>query len=235
MKPSADTPTIIITGGFGTLGRAAAQQAVHKGYNIALIDRAPAPTLDSLELPASTLLLGDVDLTDKDSANAAIAKVNESFGRIDSLFNIAGGFRWETFNDNELDSWDFLFSLNVKTAITASKAVLPFMLEQKSGSIVCVSAGAAVKSDLGLGAYAASKAGVSRFVESLSQEIKDQGIRINAVMPSIIDTAPNRADMPDADFSAWVSPAALAKVMLFLASSDAEAVTGTNIPVVNRC
>lgn len=225
--------TIIITGAFGVLGTAAAKVCLAQNANVALIDFAPV-SASPLEANASTLLLGGVDLSDPAQANSAINSVVDRFGAIDGLLNIAGGFCWETFSDNDLDNWQKLFTLNVKTAITTTKAALPTMLAQGAGAIVCVSAAASAKGDMGMGPYAASKAGVSRFVESLAQETKHHGIRINAVAPSIIDTPQNRKDMPDADFTSWVAPAALAEVMLFLLSDTASVITGVTLPVTNR-
>ena len=124
--------------------------------------------------------------------------------------------------------------MNVKTAANASRAALPWLRKSAAGRIVNVGAMGAVKSAAGMGAYGASKAGVHRLTESLAEELKGEGITVNAVLPSIIDTPANRADMPDADFSAWVSPADLAKVMLFLASPDGRAVTGALLPVTGR-
>src|SRR5690606_38004069 len=118
------------------------------------------------------------------------------------------------------------------TAVNACKAALPQLLESK-GAIVSVGANGAVKAAAGMGAYAASKAGVHRLTESLADELKGR-VRVNAVLPSIIDTAANRADMPEADFSAWVRPEELARVMLFLASDEASAVTGALVPVTGR-
>jgi NAD(P)-dependent dehydrogenase (short-subunit alcohol dehydrogenase family) len=129
-------------------------------------------------------------------------------------------------------TWDRLFALNVKTALNASKAALPYLLESGAGRIVNVGAMAALKSGAGMGAYAASKAGVHRLTESMAEELKDRGVTVNAVLPSIIDTPANRAQMPEADFDRWVAPADLAAVILFLASREAKAVTGALMPVV---
>lgn len=235
MSPSLEGKTVLITGGFGNLGIVVAGEAAQRGANIVLIDRAPVPDDERLaQLPGDRMLaLGDVDLTDLDQANGAVSAATDKFGGIDALLNIAGGFCWETFSDNELNNWDFMYTINVKTAVTTTKAALPGLL-QRGGAVVCVSAGPALKADMGMGPYAASKAGVARFVESLSQEVKDKGVRINAVMPSVIDTPQNRKDMPDADFSAWVTPEALANVVLFLVSEQSSAITGALIPVFNR-
>ena len=127
-----------------------------------------------------------------------------------------------------------MFAINLKTALNASRAALPYLLESGAGRIVNVGAQAAVHAPEGMGAYAASKAAVHRLTESLADELKLRGVTVNAVLPSIIDTPVNRADMPKADFSRWVSPADLAAVLLFLASDEARAVTGALIPVTGK-
>jgi len=122
----------------------------------------------------------------------------------------------------------------VKTAANASRAALKLLRASPAGRIVNIGAAGAVKAAAGMGAYAAAKAGVHRLTESLAEELKADGVTVNAVLPSIIDTPANRADMPDADFSAWVAPADLAEVILFLASPAARALTGALIPVTGR-
>ena len=150
------------------------------------------------------------------------------------MVNIAGAFRWQTVSEGDPAIWDLLFTVNVKTALNCSRAALPYLHQSRAGRIVNVGANAASKAGAGMGAYAASKAGVHRLTESLAEELKKDGITVNAVLPSIIDTPANRKDMPQADFAAWVTPAALAKVIQFLASPDAQPVTGALIPVVGQ-
>ena len=164
-----------------------------------------------------------------------MAAVKARFGRIDALFNIAGGFRWEKIGDAAgAESWDRLFAINLKTALNASRAALPYFLEGRGGRIVNVGAQSAQRAAAGFGAYAASKSAVHRLTESLADELKLSGVTVNAVLPSIIDTPANRRDMPTAEFDRWVAPADLAAVMLFLASDAARAVTGALIPVLGR-
>ncbi|GIX30522.1 MAG: 3-ketoacyl-ACP reductase [Porticoccaceae bacterium] len=230
-SPLADR-VVVVTGGFGNLGWGVGREAAARGARVALLDLAPEPP-SGLEPPPGALLLGGVDITDPAAARSALEKVVATYGRLDVLLNIAGGFCWETFEEGDLESWDRMFRINLKTAVTATKAALPHLLAQ-GGSVVCVSAGPALKGDLGLGPYAAAKAGVARFVESLAAELKDRGVRVNAVLPSIIDTPQNRQAMPDADFARWVTPEQLARVILFLASDEADAVTGALVPVFNR-
>jgi NAD(P)-dependent dehydrogenase (short-subunit alcohol dehydrogenase family) len=173
-------------------------------------------------------------LTDAVAAGAALDAVAERFGGIDALLNVAGGFRWETLEAGSWETWHTLFRLNVLTATNASRAAIPHLRRSAAGRIVNVGANGAVKAALGMGAYAASKAGVHKLTESLAEELKADGVTVNAVLPSIIDTPANRADMPKADPSAWVAPADLAAVMLFLASEQARAVTGALLPVTGR-
>ena len=198
-----------------------------------MIDFAKVPPA---ELPTGkdVLVLGGVDLTDSVAAGAAIDSVADRFGGFDALLNIAGGFRWETLETSGFESWHRLFLMNVQTAANASRAATPHLRRSSAGRIVNVGANAALRSGAGMGAYAASKAGVHRLTESLAEELKGDGITVNAVLPSILDTPANRADMPKADPALWVSPVELSAVILFLASEAASAVTGALVPVTGR-
>ena len=218
--------TIVITGGGGALGSAVAAAAAARGANVVLVDVAPLAA-------GPDVRLGEVDLTDLASAQRAMDAAKAQTGRLDALLNIAGGFRWQTLADGDLAGWDALYTMNVRTAATASKAALPHLLASGDGAIVNVGAAAALKAAAVMGAYAASKAGVMRLTESLAEELKGR-VRVNAVLPSIIDTPANRRDMPDADFSKWVRAEELAAAMLFLASPEASAITGALVPVTGR-
>jgi NAD(P)-dependent dehydrogenase (short-subunit alcohol dehydrogenase family) len=219
--------TVVVTGGGGALGSTVGRVAGERGANVVLIDIAPLA-----EGPG--LRLGGVDLTDLTAVMRAMDEVKAKTGRLDALLNIAGGFRWQTLEHGDLGIWDALHSLNLKTAVTASKAALPHLLASGDGRIVNMGAAGALKAGAGMGAYSASKAGVMRFTESLAEELKGRGVTVNAVLPSIIDTPANRREMPDADFSKWVAPEDLASVILFLASEEARAVTGALLPVVGQ-
>src|SRR5262249_14912914 len=131
-------------------------------------------------------------------------------------------------------AWDSQFTSNLKSAVNACHAAIPHLRASRAGRIINVGAYAALKAGAGMGAYAASKAGVHSLTESLAAELKDQRITVNAVLPSIIDTPTNRKDMPDADFSKWVSTESLAAVILFLASEQARDITGALLPVTGR-
>jgi NAD(P)-dependent dehydrogenase (short-subunit alcohol dehydrogenase family) len=228
--------TIVVTGGFGALGSAVAEAAVRRGASVAALDYAPAvPASLAERLGPKAAIVGGFDLSLPHAAQRAMAEVSARFGRIDALLNIAGAFRSEKIADAaNAEAWDRMFALNLKTALNASRAALPHLLASGEGRIVNVGAQAGVHASEGMGAYAASKAAVHRLTESLADELKLKGVTVNAVLPSIIDTPANRADMPNADFSRWVSPADLAAVILFLASDEARAVTGALIPVTGR-
>jgi NAD(P)-dependent dehydrogenase (short-subunit alcohol dehydrogenase family) len=218
---------VVVTGGFGILGAAVGSVLASAGAQVALVDL----TRDAGG--AGLLRLGGVDIADLPAARSTLDTVVQRLGGLDGLVNVAGGFRWQTVADGELENWDLMYRMNVRTAATMSKAAIPHLRARGSGRIVNIGANGAVKAGAGMGAYAASKAGVARLTESLAEELKGTGINVNAVLPSIIDTPANRKDMPDADFSKWVSPQDLAAVIAFLLSDAAKAVTGALIPVTH--
>ena len=211
-----------------------AKAAARQGAKVVLIDHAPRSPEGLVEACGPDALeLSGVDLTDPAAARAAIEAAAARFGGLDALINVAGGFAWQTLADGDPAVWDRLYAMNVKTAANASRAAIPHLKASPAGRIVNIGANGAVKAGAGMGAYAASKAGVHRLTESLAEELKGQ-VTVNAVLPSIIDTPTNRADMPKADFASWVTPDELAAVILFLASDVASAVTGALIPVTGR-
>jgi NAD(P)-dependent dehydrogenase (short-subunit alcohol dehydrogenase family) len=226
---------IAITGAFGALGSVTAQVAAEQGARLALIDRAAHSPAGLFDAPTSQIrLLTGVNLTDESQAAAAVRAAHEQLGGLDVLINIAGAFRWQTVADGDPASWDQLFAVNVKTALFTSRAAIPLLRQSQQGRIINIGANAALKAGGGMGAYAASKSGVHRLTESLAEELKADRITVNAVLPSIIDTPANRAEMPKADFATWVTPRALAEVILFLASDAGAPITGALLPVVGR-
>jgi NAD(P)-dependent dehydrogenase (short-subunit alcohol dehydrogenase family) len=220
---------VVVTGGLGVLGRAVGAVLAQRGARVILLDRAPAQAVAGM-----ADVIGGVDLTDPAAGQAAITAASHTLGGLDALVNVAGGFRWQTLAEGDIATWDQLYSMNLRSAVLACQAALPHLLLQPGASIVNVGALASHKAALGMGAYAASKAGVARLTEALAEELKDRGVRVNAVLPSILDTPANRADMPDADTSRWVQPSALGAVIAFLISADAAAITGASIPVAGR-
>jgi NAD(P)-dependent dehydrogenase (short-subunit alcohol dehydrogenase family) len=224
-----DGKVVVVTGALGALGRVVVEEALVRGARIASIDHAPT----RIPATADVLELGGVDLTDAAQAKHAIDAAASHFGRLDALINIAGGFAFETVADGDPKTWQRMYALNVMTALNASRAAIPHLAASGAGRIVNVGALGALQAGSGMGAYAASKAGVHRLTEALAAELKGQ-VTVNAVLPSIIDTTANRDSMPRSDFAKWVRPKELADVILFLASDAASAVTGALLPVAGR-
>jgi NAD(P)-dependent dehydrogenase (short-subunit alcohol dehydrogenase family) len=224
-----DGKVIVVTGASGALGKVVADAALARGAKVAGVDHAAS----QIPATASRIELGGVDLTDAEHARKAIETAVAHFGKLDALINIAGGFAFETVAEGDPKTWQRMYALNVLTALNASRAAIPHLAASRSARIVNVGAIGALQAGTGMGAYAASKAGVHRLTEALAAEWKGK-ITVNAVLPSIIDTAANRASMPKADFAQWVTPQELADVILFLASDAASAVTGALIPVSGR-
>lgn len=220
---------IVVTGALGALGKVVAETAQSRGARIAGIDYAPS----QFSATPERIEIGGVDLSDAAQAKTAVEAAAKHFGRLDALINIAGGFAFETVGDGDTKTWQRMHALNVLTALNASHAALPHLAASKAGRIVNIGAMGALQAGSGMGPYAASKAGVHRLTEALANEWKGK-VTVNAVLPSIIDTKANRADMPKADFSKWVTPQELAEVILFLASDAASGVTGALIPVGGR-
>ena len=224
---------VAVTGGFGQLGQAVVRAALDAGAQVAALDRAGPPGEGTL--PKAAFALGELDVAEPDAAARALDQVAARFGGLDALVNIAGTFRWETLEKGSVETWDLLYRVNLRSAVSTSRAALPHLMRRGGGRIVNIGAGAAVaRAAAGMGAYTASKAGVAKFTEALAEELKDRNITVNAVLPSTIDTPANRADMPKADFSRWVTPQAIADVIVFLLSDQSRAVTGALIPVSGR-
>src|SRR6201987_3269230 len=220
---------IVITGALGALGRVVVEAALARGARVAGIDHAPSQAAATAE----RIELGGVDLSYTAEAKKASEAAAAHFGRLDALVNIAGGFTFEAVADGDATSWQRMYTLNVLTAVNASRAALPHLAASSAGRIVNIGAMGALQAGAGMGPYAASKAGVHRLTEALAAEHKGK-ITVNAVLPSTIDTPANRASMPKSDFSKWVAPQELAEEVLFLVSDAASAVTGALIPVSGR-
>ena len=224
--------TVLITGASGNLGRAVAAAFAARGANLALLDRDRAHLDAAFGGESDRRMLVAADLLDAAVVEAAAAAVVARFGRIDALCNIAGGFRMGTPVHATSDAdWNFVFDLNVRTVLHTARAVVPRMLAAGRGRIVNVGAFAAQKGAADMGAYVASKSAVIRLTETMAAELRDRGINVNCVLPTIIDTPENRKAMPGADPSRWVAPADLASVIAFLASDAARAVHGAAVPV----
>lgn len=228
---------VMVTGAAGNLGAAVAASFAALGARLALLDHSAerlARTRDDLDLPSPTLLL-PTDLTSTDSVAAAADRTVAQLGRVDVLANIAGGFTMgPALHETDDEDWDLMMRLNARSVFNTCRAIVPHMLRQGAGRIINVSARAALEGKARMGPYCASKAAVLTLTESLAAEHRLDGINVNCILPGTIDTPQNRAAMPDADFSHWVPPAALADVIVFLSSEASRAVTGAAIPVYGK-
>ena len=218
---------VIVTGAFGTLGIAMMRCFGRQGVRMGAIDYTEIP-----KNLFSDIFCPHVDLTDPKAAQEAVTQCVRHMSGVDGLVNIAGGFAWELIKESNDVVWDKLYDMNLRTALNATRATLTHMT--LGGSIVNIGAASALKAGAGMGAYTASKAALAKFTEALADEVKDKDIRVNMVLPSIIDTPANRAAMPDADFSRWVTPEALADVISFLISDQSRAVNGAQLLVNGR-
>jgi NAD(P)-dependent dehydrogenase (short-subunit alcohol dehydrogenase family) len=221
MNRALDNKIVVVTGAGGALGRVVRRRLAEAGATPAGID---------LRADAKEGIVG-ADLADAAAATKAIDDILSRHGRIDALLNIAGGFSMAPASDTA--PWEALWKMNLVTALHATRAVLPAMTQRRAGAIVSIAA-RVEPARAQMAAYAASKSAVIRLTEALAEEVKDQGVRVNCVMPSILDTEANRRAMPDADFGKWVAPEALADVLIFLCSDQARAITGAAIPVYGR-
>lgn len=220
--------TVMITGAAGNLGRAVAAVFAGKGDRLVLADRSREVLAGAFgeESPQRRFLVADLL-----QAQAVQDAVRQA-GRIDVLCNLAGGFTMGSpvHATSEAD-WRLMQDLNVRTLLHAVQAVVPGMLERGSGKIVNIGANAALRGSGQMGAYIAAKSEVLRLTEAMAAELREGGINVNCVLPSIIDTPENRKAMPQADPAKWVAPQQLAAVIAFLASDDAGAIHGACIPV----
>lgn len=211
----------VVTGAAGTLGQAVAACAKNHGAEVLGLDIVAETTNPNLSS------YHQVDLTDREATQACFKQL----GSFHALANVAGGFAMGTESwaaDDE--QWDWMFRINVSTVRNTVMAAVN-TLKSTRGSIVNIGAFGALSGEAGMGAYCSAKSTVMRLTESLAAELKAEGINVNAVLPSIIDTVPNREAMPEADFASWVSPDSLAEVICFLASDRASAINSALLPV----
>lgn len=226
---------VLITGASGALGEVVARKFADGGAKLALADRKDALAAGMLDGLPDALFIGGADVTDPESVKRMAERVIAERGRIDVLLNIAGGWRGGTpVHETSIETWDFVMTLNAKSVFLVSQAVIPQMISQGYGKIVSVAAKSGLEGKAGTAVYNASKSAVIRLTEAMSAELKDSGINVNCVLPTIIDTPINREQMPKSDFSKWVTPDAMADVLLFLASDASRAIHGAAIPVYGR-
>lgn len=225
---------VLVTGGSGNLGGAVVQAFYAAGANLVVPDRA-ADRLPKL-FPGLTTekhyLAGATDVTNADDMARLVEDTLRRFGKIDVLVNTVGGYQaGKPVHETTLETWDALHNLNARTIFVTSRAVLPAMLEKGYGKIIHTAAKSALEGYANEAAYSAAKSAVARLTESMAAEYKKHGIRVNSILPAVLDTLKNREAFPNADFSTWVTPEAAAQVILFLASAQADVVNGALIPV----
>jgi NAD(P)-dependent dehydrogenase (short-subunit alcohol dehydrogenase family) len=220
--------TCLVTGAAGNLGRAVANAFFSSGASLILVDHNDEALRAAYGGTGERRSLVRANLLDASSLAPALAR----FSRIDVLCNIAGGFRMgEAVHETSEDTWDLMLDLNAKSVINVARVVVPGMIVAGSGKIVNMAALAGLSGKAQMGAYSAAKSAVVRLTESMSAELREKGINVNCILPSIIDTPQNRASMPKADPTRWVAPEALTDVVMFLASDAARAIHGAAIPV----
>ena|SRR5579883_1718901 len=237
MYPELKGKVAIVTGAGGSLGSAVARRFHEEGARLVLLDRSE----DSLnrtvqECGVSDILTGLIDLAQKSEIDNFLNRALAQFNALDILANIAGGFAFSgpvyQMDPNQLD---LMYSINFKTTALLSGSVAARMVERKTpGRIINIGARPALHGVAGLSSYSASKAAVLRLTESMAAELREEGITVNAVLPSTIDTPANRQAMASEDFTKWVTPESLAGVIAFLASDQARDITGAAIPVYGK-
>ena len=225
----------LVAGGTGGLGYAVSLAFLREGATVIATYRRQEEfaALKTAAGAGAALLAGyDVDVTDEAAAQQLVGKVLTQHGRLDALVNTVGGYAggiklWEL----DTKVFEQMLALNLRSGYALARAVIPAMLQQGRGAIVNVCAKAALDHAAGASAYATSKAAALALMDSLAADVKGTGVRVNSVLPSIMDTQANRQAMPGADFAKWPKTEDVARVILFLCSEDARVVQGAAVPV----
>lgn len=226
---------VLVAGGTGGLGRAVSRAFLEEGANVVVTYRDQSE-FDALQsgagANASSLQGRQIDVTNEAAVDQFVGKILADCGRLDAVVNTVGGYAggvklWEMGPK----VFDQMLALNLRSGYVISRAVVPAMLKQRRGAIVNVASKAAIDHAGGAAAYAASKAAAVALMDSLAADLKGSGVRVNSILPSIIDTAANRKAMPNADFAQWPKPEGIAGVILFLCSDDAKLIHGAAVPV----
>jgi NAD(P)-dependent dehydrogenase (short-subunit alcohol dehydrogenase family) len=238
MNVSFENKVVLVAGGTGGLGRAVSLAFLAEGAKTVVTYRAEAEFAamrDAAGAHAAHLQGDRVDVTDEAAVGGVVDGIVAQHGRLDVLVNTVGGYAggiklW----DLETRTFEQMLALNLRAGFALARAAVSPMLKQKHGAIVNVAAKAAIDHGGGAAAYAASKAAAVAMMDSLAEDLRGTGVRVNSILPSIIDTDANRRAMPDADFAKWPKPEDLARVVLFLASDEAQVVHGAAVPVYGR-
>ncbi|GBD37969.1 Dihydroanticapsin 7-dehydrogenase [bacterium HR37] len=227
----------IVTGGTGALGRVIVSEFLKEGAKVIctyIVDEELRDVLPLLSQFRDQIVFTKTNVIKQKQVERTVQKTLRRFGRIDILVNTVGGFAYAPVVETDEKTWDHMMNINLKSTFLCSKAVLPHMIKQNYGKIINISSRPALKGAAGVGAYGASKAGVLNLTEAIAEEVREYDINVNAILPSVIDTPANRKAMPEADFSKWVKPEEIARVVVFLASDESKPISGAGIPVFGK-
>jgi NAD(P)-dependent dehydrogenase (short-subunit alcohol dehydrogenase family) len=237
MQISLKDKVVLVAGGTGGLGHAVSLAFLNEGAKVVVTYRNEKGFVSLKDAAGATAAIEGVrtDVTAEADGLSLVEGIVERYGRLDVLVNTVGAYAggvklWET----DAKTFDRMLDLNLRSGFVLTRAAVPAMLKQGSGAVVNVAAKAAVDHGAGASAYAAFKAAAVAMMDSLAADVKGTGLRVNSVLPSIIDTAVNRQAMPDANFAVWPKPEEIAKVILFLASDEAQVIHGAAIPVYGK-
>jgi len=225
-----------VTGGSGNLGHATAALLLERGATLLLLDHAAKRSTEAFvrEIALGTVTVTAVDLTDEALVKTAIEAELARRGRFDGIVCTVGGYKAAPIAETSWADWESMLTINLQATVASSSAVLPTLLARGEGSIVHVASLSALAGSSGQAAYSAAKAAVLRFSESLADEVKAQGVRVNAVLPGTMDTPQNRSWMSTADAAKAIDTKHVAEVIAFLLSDAAAAVTGAAVRVTGR-
>ena len=226
---------VLITGATGAVGKAVSAHMAAAGYRLVLTARSHESLIDlasQLRTDKDRVMTHPADITDSDSVHQLLKAIEKRGSGVDILVNTAGGWKGGKPLEDVTDAeWDATLLLNLQTAFLVNRAVIPHMVQRKWGRIINISSKAAVSPGPRQAAYNVSKTAVIALTQSISVEYRRKGIAANVILPSIIDTPTNRKQMPDADYSRWVTPGQLAELILFLCTEEGGSLNGASIPM----
>jgi NAD(P)-dependent dehydrogenase (short-subunit alcohol dehydrogenase family) len=230
---ASEKPAVLVAGGTGALGAAVLEALLEKDYPVTttwVVDE-ERERIESDFAGRSGLMLVKADLMDPEAVDEAVGDVDN----LGAIVNLVGGFSMPgKVHESEIEDFEKQLRLNLRPGFLLARAGIPRLISNGGGAFVGVSARPALQPFAGAAGYITAKAGVLAFIRALDAEYRQDGVRCNAILPSVIDTPANRRAQPDADYSKWVSPHKIAKVVCFLVSDDSAVTSGAAIPVYGR-